>query len=114
CYGDHYSGVDIPDDHAGQGFTEPLHYWTPSIAPSGMTFYDGDVFPHWKGNIFVGALAGKHLARVVMNGDEVVNEEQLLTELNQRFRAVEQGPDDALYVLSDDASNGQLHRLTWE
>jgi glucose/arabinose dehydrogenase len=114
CYGDHYWGVDIPDDHAGQGFTEPLHYWTPSIAPSGMTFYFGDEFPHWNGNIFVGALAGKHLARVVMDGDEVVDEEQLLTEFDQRFRAVEQGPDGALYVLSDDASNGQLHRLTWE
>ena len=68
CYGDHYWGEVIPDDHAGQGFVEPLHYWTPSIAPSGMTFYAGDEFPHWRGNLFVGALAKRHLARLVFEG----------------------------------------------
>ena len=114
CYGDHYWGTVIPDDHAGQGFEEPLHYWTPSIAPSGMTFYKGDEFPHWKGNLFVGALAKRHLARLVMDGDTVVEEEQLLLERDDRFRAVEEGPDGALYVLTDDAENGTLLRLTWE
>ena len=114
CYGDHYWGTVIPDDHAGQGFEEPIHYWTPSIAPSGMTFYKGDEFPHWKGNLFVGALAKRHLARLVMDGNTVVEEEQLLLERDDRFRAVEEGPDGALYVLTDDAENGTLLRLTWE
>ena len=113
-YGEHYWGDPIPDDHEGQGFVEPLHYWTPSIAPSGMTFYSGDEFPHWRGNLFVGALAKRHLARLVFEGDTVVEEEQLLLERDERFRAVEQGPDGALYVLTDDQEAGSLLKLTWE
>ena len=79
-----------------------------------MTFYAGDEFPHWRGNLFVGALAKRHLARLVFEGDTVVEEEQLLLERDERIRAVEEGPDGALYVLTDDQEEGSLLRLTWE
>jgi glucose/arabinose dehydrogenase len=79
---------------------EPIYFWVPSIAPSGMMFYTGDVFPEWKGNVFVGALAGQHLARLVLNGERVVAEESLLTDFKQRIRDVRQGPDGAVYLLT--------------
>ena len=91
-----------------RGVEEPVYFWVPSIAPSGMMFYTGDVFPEWKGNLFVGALAGQHLARLVLNGERVVSEEKLLTDLKQRIRDVRQGPDGAVYVLA----GGSLLRLT--
>jgi aldose sugar dehydrogenase len=91
-----------------EGVEEPVYFWVPSIAPSGMMFYTGDVFPEWKGNLFVGALAGQHLARLVLDGQRVIAEESLLSDLKQRIRDVRQGPDGAVYVL---AGNGLL-RLT--
>ena len=91
-----------------KGVEEPVYFWVPSIAPSGMLFYTGDVFPEWKGNLFVGALAGQHLVRLVVEGERVVAEEKLLTDLKQRIRDVRQGPDGAVYVL---AGSGLL-RLT--
>lgn len=109
-YGNHYSGEDIPDAHASRGFAEPLYFWNPSIAPSGMTFYNGDLFPEWKGDLFVGALAHRHLAHLEMDGDTVVSEEKLLEDLGERIRAVEQGPDGALYVLVDN-TDGRILRL---
>ena len=89
---------------------QPVHYWDPSIAPSGMTFYTGALFPVWRGSIFVGALAGKQLARLTIDGDKVVREERMLKELGERIRDVRQGPDGALYLLTDQA-NGRLLRL---
>jgi glucose/arabinose dehydrogenase len=71
----------------------------PSIAPSGMLFYTGDMFPEWKGNLFVGAMAGQHLVRLVLKGERVVAEEQLLTEQKQRIREVRQAPDGSIYIL---------------
>jgi glucose/arabinose dehydrogenase len=82
-----------------QGVEEPLYYWVPSIAPSGMMFYTGNMFPEWKGNLFIGAMAGQHLVRLVLNGDKVVNEEKLLVDRKQRIREVRQGPDGAIYIL---------------
>ena len=79
---------------------QPLYFWVPSIAPSGMAFYTGDLFPAWKGNLFVGAMAGQHLVRLVLNGDRVVAEEKLLVDRKQRVREVRQGPDGAIYLLS--------------
>jgi glucose/arabinose dehydrogenase len=83
-----------------QGMEQPIYYWVPSIAPSGMAFYTGDLFPEWRGNLFVGAMAGRHLARLVLEGERVVAEEKLLEELDTRIREVRQGPDGALYVLA--------------
>ena len=90
---------------------QPVYYWDPVISPSGMTFYTGDLFPEWRGNAFVGGLSGKALVRLVIDGDGVVGEERLLTEQNARIREVAQGPDGALYVLTD-GSNGRLLRIT--
>jgi glucose/arabinose dehydrogenase len=79
---------------------QPIYFWVPSIAPSGMMFYTGDLFPEWKGNLFVGAMAGQHLVRLVLNGERVVAEEKLLVDRKQRVREVRQGPDGAIYLLS--------------
>jgi aldose sugar dehydrogenase len=109
-YGIDYSGVPIHASTHGEGLEQPVYVWRPSIAPSGMAFYTGDRFPAWKGNLFVGALAGQHLTRLVLNGDRVVAEERLLAGLNERIRDVRQGPDGNLYVLTD-SPRGQLIRL---
>jgi glucose/arabinose dehydrogenase len=90
--------------------TQPLHYWAPSIAPSGMTFYNGDKFPHWRGNLFVGALKFQLLARLELEGERVVREERLLTGEVGRIRDVRQGPDGYLYLLTDE-QKGKLLRL---
>jgi glucose/arabinose dehydrogenase len=90
------------------GVDEPIYYWVPSIAPSGMMFYTGDLFPAWKGNLFVGAMAGQHLVRLVLRGERVVAEEKLLMELKQRIRFVRQAPDGSIYILAGTS----LMRLT--
>jgi len=95
--------------HSMKGVEEPIYFWVPSIAPSGMMFYTGEMFPAWKGNVFVGALAGQHLARLVLNGERVVAEESLLTDFKQRIRDVRQGPDGAVYLLT---GGGGLVKLT--
>jgi glucose/arabinose dehydrogenase len=87
---------------------EPRYYWVPSIAPSGMMFYTGSLFPAWKGNLFVGAMAGQHLVRLVLDGDKVVAEEKLLADRKWRIREVKQGPDGAIYIFA----NNRLVRLT--
>lgn len=88
----------------------PLHVWTPSIAPSGMAFYTGDAFPAWKGALFAGALAGTHLARLMLDGEKITAEEKLLAETGWRIRDVRQGPDGLLYLLFDEAESG-IYRL---
>jgi glucose/arabinose dehydrogenase len=90
------------------GVEEPIYFWVPSIAPSGMAFYSGDLFPEWQGNLFVGAMAGRHLVRLVLDGERVIAEEQLLEDLDLRIREVRQGPDGALYVFGGNS----LLRLT--
>jgi glucose/arabinose dehydrogenase len=91
-----------------EGIEQPIYYWVPSIAPSGMMFYTGDVFPMWKGDLFIGAMAGQHLVRLVLKGERVAAEEKLLVDLKQRIRDVRQGPDGAVYVLAGNS----LLRLT--
>ncbi len=109
-YGMHYSMEPIKDEHAEQGFEEPIYYWNPSIAPSGMMFYRGNLFPEWKGNLFIGSLVGRHLVRLVVNSNQVISEEKLL--MNQaRIRDVAEGPDGAIYLLTDD-TNGLLLKLS--
>ena len=87
---------------------EPVYFWVPSIAPSGMMFYTGDLIPQWKGNLFVGAMAGQALVRLIVKGERVVAEERLLTDRMQRVREVRQGPDGAVYALS----GAQLLRIS--
>jgi aldose sugar dehydrogenase len=109
-FGIDYSGVKIHESTHKAGIEQPLWYWVPSIAPSGMAFYTGDLFPAWRGNLFVGALAGQLLARLELDGDKVVKEERLLRELRERIRDVRQGPDGALWLLTDNSS-GRILRL---
>jgi aldose sugar dehydrogenase len=109
-YGRDYSGAKIGEGTAKAGMEQPIYYWDPSIAPSGMAFYTGDLFPEWKGNLFVGALAGRALHRLVLDGDRVVGEERLLRDLGERIRDVRSGPDGALWLLTD-SPEGQLLRV---
>jgi len=109
-YGVDYSGEKIGEGHAKPGMDQPVYYWDPSIAPSGMAFYTGDLFPQWKGNLFIGALKFKDVRRLVMKGDRIVGEEVLLSNLNDRIRDIRQGPDGALYILTDNAK-GRILKL---
>ena len=109
-YGKEYvTGFGIGETHRG-GMEQPLHYWVPSIAPSGMTFYTGDRFPQWRGNLFVGSLKFRLLVRLELDGEKVVREERLLQDVLGRIRDVRTGPDGYLYLLTD-ASDGRLVRL---
>jgi len=110
-YGANYgTGTKIGEGTHKAGMEQPLWYWDPSIAPSGMTFYTGDQFPRWRSSIFVGALAFELLARLEIDGGRVVKEERLLEGEYGRIRAVEQGPDDCLYLLTDER-NGRVLRI---
>ena len=110
-YGEEYSGEPIPGGiTAREGLEQPVYYWDPVIAPSGMEYYTGAAFPGWRGNIFIGGLASQRLVRLVVKDDRVVGEEHLLTDRGQRIRDVRQGPDGALYVVTDE-SNGELWRI---
>ncbi len=90
---------------------QPLYYWDPNIAPSGMTFYTGDAFPAWKDSLFIGGLAGTSLVRLTVKGDSIVGEERLLQEQKERIRDVVQGPDGLLYLLTDSAT-GRIIKIS--
>jgi len=109
-YGIDYSGARIHESTHKAGMEQPLKYWVPSIAPSGMTFYSGDLFARWRGGLFLGALAGQMLVRLELDGEKVVNEERLLQQLRERIRDVREGPDGALW-LATDSSSGRILRL---
>ena len=109
-YGRDYSGAKIGEGTAKAGMEQPVYYWDPSIAPSGMAFYTGDMFPEWSGNLFVGALAGQALHRLVLDGEAVVGEERLLADLRERIRDVRSGPDGALWLLTD-SPRGKVLRV---
>nr|WP_295372328.1 PQQ-dependent sugar dehydrogenase [uncultured Sphingosinicella sp.] len=110
-YGEEYSGAPIHRTTQARGMEQPVYYWDPVISPSGMAIYSGSLFPEWRGNVFVGGLSSKALVRLVMQGDRVAGEERLLTDRNARIREVVQGPDGALYLLTD-AENGSLLKIT--
>jgi glucose/arabinose dehydrogenase len=110
-YGEEYSGARIHESTQGPGMEQPVYYWDPVISPSGMTIYSGELFPEWRGNLLIGGLSSRALVRLVVEGDRVVGEERLLTDLGARIREVVQGPDGAVYLLTD-ASNGKLLKLT--
>jgi glucose/arabinose dehydrogenase len=92
---------------------QPVYYWDPVISPGALTIYSGKLFPEWQGNFFVAGLSSKALIRLVVEQDRVVGEERLLTDRGARMREVVQGPDGALYVLTDGGA-GQLLKLTPE
>ena len=110
-YGREYSGLAVGDGlQAAPGMEQPIHYWVPSIAPSGMAFYTADRFPAWRGSLFVGSLKFGVLARLTLDGEKVVREERLLDGLQRRIRDVRQGPDGYVYLLTDE-SDGRLLRV---
>ncbi len=110
-YGIDYSGAKIHETIAKDGMEQPIKYWVPSIAPSGMAFYTGKLFPKWNGSLFTGALAGKMLVRLSLNGNTVTGEERLLQNLYERIRDVRQGPDGALWLLTDNPA-GRILRVS--
>jgi glucose/arabinose dehydrogenase len=109
-YGVDYSGQVVSEKTEMPGMEQPVIYWTPSIAPSGMAFYTGSRVPEWRDDLFVGALAGRHLRRVHFVGTLVASQEILLAELNERIREVCDGPDGYLYITTDSA-DGRVLRL---
>lgn len=108
-------GIDYPGQIIGQGITakegmqQPLYYWDPVIAPSGLAFYAGNLFPQWRNSVLIGALRGKMLDRLTLSGKNVIAEEPLLVKEHNRVRDVRIGPEGAVYVLTD---NGKLMKLT--
>jgi glucose/arabinose dehydrogenase len=111
-YGEEYSGEPLAGAvTARAGFEQPVYYWDPVIAPSGMQFYTGDAFPAWRGSLFIGGLASQRLVRLVIKDNRVAGEEHLLMDRGKRVRDVRQGPEGALYVVTDEA-DGELWRIT--
>jgi glucose/arabinose dehydrogenase len=110
-YGVNYDGSKIGVGTRKDGMEQPLKYWDPSFAPSGMAFYTGDLFPDWKGDLFIGGLKNGELVRVEIENGKPGNDERLLTDLGERIRDVRQGPDGALYLLTD-SDDGKVLRLT--
>ena len=114
-YGCNYGQPESDECRLGGGkhnpkYIEPLSYWVPrSIAPAGMMFYTGDVFPKWQGHVFVGALAGKALWRVQFSGIKEIGREKLLADMQERIRDIEQGPDGMIYVITD---SGKLFKIS--
>jgi len=110
-YGRNYgTGTQIGEGERKQGMVQPVHHWVPSIAPSGMSFYTGEAFPRWRGDVFLGSLKFELLVRLRLDGERVVTEERLLEGIIGRIRDVRTGPDGFIYLLSD-AGNGGLFRL---
>lgn len=108
-YGIEYKGAKVGDSiQQKSGMEQPVYYYDPVISPSGITFYNSDVIPEWKNNLFISALSGSHIARLVIENDTVVGEERLLGAESQRFRDITQGKDGALYAVTD---QGRLYRI---
>jgi aldose sugar dehydrogenase len=110
-YGTHYSYLKIGEGTAKSGMEQPVYYWDPVIAPSGMTIYTGNLFAGWKNNFLIGSLTPGGLVRLVMKDGKVAQEERYLGDLRERIRDVRQAPDGSLYLLTD-ARNGQILRIT--
>jgi len=109
-YGIDYSGATIGEGAAKPGLEQPVYYWDPVIAPSGMTFYTGDAFPGWKGSVLIGSLQPGRLVRLTMKDGKVAREERYLGDLGERIRDVQQGPDGLVYVVTDEG-NGRVLRV---
>ena len=109
-YGINYSGAYVSPFTQHPTMEQPLKYWVPSIAPAGLAYYNGDVFPAWRGDLFVGALVNQDVRRLDMEDGKVVGEEILFTEIGERIRDVRVGPDGFIYILTD-SSNGKIVRV---
>jgi aldose sugar dehydrogenase len=109
-YGINYDGSTISGESAREGMEQPVYYWDPVIAPSGMAFYTADAIPGWRGSILIGSLNPGGLVRLTMSNGRVSGEERHLTELGQRIRDVRQGPDGFVYLLTD-AGSGRILRV---
>lgn len=109
-YGRDYSGLPIGEGTAREGMEQPLYFWDPVIAPSGMAFYTGERYAGWRGSLFIGSMNPGGLVRLTLDGDRVTNEERYLGELGERIRDVVQGPDGYLYLLTDSAQ-GRILRV---
>jgi glucose/arabinose dehydrogenase len=109
-YGVDYSGAKIGEGNAKEGMEQPVYYWDPVIAPSGLLFYTGDAFPDWRGNLLIGSMQPGGLVRLVLEGGRVVKEERYRGELGARIRDVQQGPDGFIYVVTDEG-DGRLLRI---
>jgi glucose/arabinose dehydrogenase len=109
-YGIDYDGSRIHASTHRDGMEQPLWYWVPSIAPSGLAIYMGDLFPAWKGNLFIGALKARILVRLERDGDKITRQERLLQSLGERIRDVRMGPDGALWLLTDNSA-GRILRV---
>ena len=110
-FGVDYSGARITPYTSRPGMVDPLVDWTPSIAPSGMTRYQGEMFPDWDGDLFVTALVERSVRRVVVDGERVVTQEKLFTEIGERLRDIKTGPDGALFILTD-KPDGRILKVT--
>ena len=110
--GDHYDGREIPDHDTRPEFEAPKVFWVPAISPGGLMFYDGDLFPEWRGSAFLGGLSSMALIRVEFDGKSAAEAERF--DMGQRIREVEQGPDDAIWILEDgrNENSGRLLKLT--
>jgi aldose sugar dehydrogenase len=107
--GNHYDGRDIPDHKEGDGFSAPKAFWNPAISPGGLMFYNGSLFPEWKGSMFIGGLGGESLVRVKIDGETATKADHW--PMGTRIREVEQGPDGAVWLL-EDGDKGRLLKLT--
>ena len=110
-HGIDYTFAHITPYREYPGMEQPLVYWSPSIAPAGMTWYDGDQFPEWRGSLFVAALVEQSVRRIVLNNGQVVDQEILFTEIGERLREVSTGPDGSLYILTD-SMEGRVLRIS--
>ena len=109
-YGTHYWGTQIGEGTHKDGMEQPVYYWDPSIAPSGFTYYQGEAFPDWRGQLFVGALKFETIVRLKVHNNKVLSEERLFKNKFGRIRDVRQGPEGYLYFLTDE-DPGQLYRI---
>ncbi|MBC7792810.1 MAG: PQQ-dependent sugar dehydrogenase [Clostridia bacterium] len=109
-YGRDYDGSQIGLGTAQEGMEQPVHYWDPSIAPSGLAFYTGDAIPEWRGSALIGSMKFSRLVRLALDGNRIVGEERLLADVDERIRDVRQGPDGLVYLLTD-ADDGRILRI---
>jgi glucose/arabinose dehydrogenase len=109
-YGRDYSGARIGEGTAKAGMEQPVYYWDPVIAPSGMAFYTGDAIPGWKGSVLVGSMSPGALVRLVLENGRVAREERYLGDLGERIRDVQQAPDGRLYLITDN-DDGRILRV---
>ncbi|MCS5573325.1 MAG: PQQ-dependent sugar dehydrogenase [Pseudomonadales bacterium] len=110
-YGDNYSGAYVSPLKEHPGTNQPEYYWVPSIAPSGLVIYEGDMFPEWQGDFLVGALVDEEVRRLVTENGRIIQEQPLFAELAERIRDIREAPDGELYILTD-GEGGKVIRVT--